>query len=225
MAYFINLEVFLRRKLKTYFAVSDIKSLRNKKFVIVSNNCFGGQAYQWLKLSYNTPFVGMFLYGPCYIKLLQNFDHYMLQDLKFVSETKYPDRPKTYPVALLDDIELHFSHYKTEEEAQEKWYRRRARLLSESNKDNFFFVICDRERVDAKIIEKFHQLEFKNKLSFAVFDIEGLSKTQHVNVFKKFNRHKRRTPNGKKMFKISFLYIDFVKWLNTNTVKRTRFKG
>ena len=41
--------------------------------------------------------------------------------LKFVKESKYiKDFDNAYPLALLDDIELHFLHYADEEEANSK---------------------------------------------------------------------------------------------------------
>ena len=202
----------------------EISNLQNKDFVVVSNNCFGGQAYQWLKLPYNTPFIGLFVHGPCYLKLLQDFDFYLKQDLCFVTKSEYKDAVQAYPIALLHDIELHFLHYKTQQEVIDKWYRRLERLKEQTNYDNFFFQISDQDLVDQNIIEAFHKLDFKNKLSFAAFDIEGLNNKQHVNVYKQYDQHKLCTPNGKKLFKISFLYIDFVKWVNTKTISRTRFK-
>ena len=53
----------------------------------------------------------------------------MAQELKFGAVSKYKDRAKTYPLGLLDDIEIHFTHYKSEEEAHEKWERRTASML------------------------------------------------------------------------------------------------
>lgn len=45
-------EVFIRRKIvqygKKYYTYQDQKRLHNHQFVIISNNCFGGQVYQWL---------------------------------------------------------------------------------------------------------------------------------------------------------------------------------
>ena len=98
-----SLEVYVRRKLRKqfkFFEKKDRAALRNKDFVIISNNCWGGQVYQWYQLPYNTPFVGMFIYGPCYIKLLKNFDHYMAQELKFGAVSIYKDRAKTYPLGI-----------------------------------------------------------------------------------------------------------------------------
>ena len=83
--FYIYLEVFVKRKLRGSFSEKQIAKLQNKNFVIISNNCFGGQAYRSLQLPYNTPFVGLFLYGPCYLKLLQNFGFYLNQDLIQIS--------------------------------------------------------------------------------------------------------------------------------------------
>lgn len=221
---YVCLEVFIKRKTRKYFLDNEISKLQKKDFVIISNNCFGGEAYQMLKLPYNNPFVGMFLYGPCYIKLLQNFDFYLQQNLVFINKSVYKDTVQSYPIALLHDVELHFLHYKSQDEVLDKWNRRLERLKKRINKVDFFFQISDQDLIDRDIIIAFHKLDFKNKLSFAAFDIEGLTIEQHVNVYKNFNRYKKSTPNGKRLFEISFLYIDFVKWLNTKKITRTRFK-
>ena len=41
---------------------------------IISNNCWGGFVYQKFNLQYRTPFVGLFIFAPDYIELLENFD-------------------------------------------------------------------------------------------------------------------------------------------------------
>lgn len=221
---FLLMEIFLRRKIWFYSIKKEIEVLKDETFVIISNNCYSGQVYQTFNLPYNSPFAGMFLYGPCYLKLLQNLEHYLQQPLKFIEYSSYPDRPKTYPVAMLDDIELHFSHYTTEEEAAEKWYRRTQRLLEVKDKDRYFFVISDRERVDADLIREFHQLPFAHKLSFSAQAVEGLTAQQNIQVFKCFHRNRNRVLNGKKMFKISFMYFDITQWITRGIVKRTRFR-
>lgn len=221
---FLLLEIFLRRKLRPLFIKKNQNALRGQPLVIISNNCYSGQVYQTYNLPYFSPFAGMFLYGPCYLKLLKNLDHYLQQPLNFVENSQYPDRPTTYPLALLDDIELHFSHYTIEEEAAEKWYRRTQRLLEVKDKDRYFFVISDRERVDADLIREFHQLPFAHKLSFSAQAVEGLTPQQNIHVFKRFYRHRQRVFNGKKMLKVSFLYFEIKQWITQGEVKRTRFK-
>ncbi len=222
-------EIFIRRKIRQYFDFyfykKDIKNLKKNDFVIVSKNCWGGQLYQWFKLPYNTPFVGLFLCGPCYIKLLKNFEYYLDQELTFVDKTKYEVNIKeTYPIAMLDDIEIHFQHYKDKTEAVEKWKRRVGRLKRHMDYDQFYFTICDRRGATEKIIKEFHELPFKNKISFGKHKIKGLTPNQHI-VVNNPVKNSTAIQNGKKLFKLTFLYLDLVTWLNTGIVKRTRFKA
>ena len=88
---------------------------RKNNFVVVSNNCWGAEIYKRLDLEYNTPFVGLFFYGPDYIKLLENFDYYMNKELSFVNESKWSKKTILFPIGKLDDIEIHFMHYKNED--------------------------------------------------------------------------------------------------------------
>lgn len=213
---FRKIKVFIKRKFRKlfegYYSKRDITYLNNKNFVIISNNCWGGSLYQWYKRPYNSPFVGLFLYGPCYLKLLSNFEYYMSLELKFIKNSMYPDRLKTYPIALLDDVEVHFTHYKTEDEAKAKWHIRTERMLKESDINNYFFKICDRERVTKDLILKFHKLPFKNKLSFSLENYTELLNAKHIKVQEK-DKNKECVPNGKKLFKLTFLYFDLNKWL------------
>ncbi|GAA4306389.1 DUF1919 domain-containing protein [Aestuariibaculum suncheonense] len=211
--------VFIKRKFREKFKSvinkRDIALLKDKNFVIISNNCWGGTAYQWYERPYNSPFVGLFLYGPCYLKLLNNFEYYMTQELEFVSSSFYPDRELTYPLAKLDDVEIHFTHYETEEEAKEKWKRRTERMLQETNLDNYYFKICDRERTTKEHLLEFHQLPFKNKLSFSIKDHKELRGKRHIKVLESHKKNKKYVPNGKKMFKLTFLYFNLNNWLLT----------
>jgi len=209
-------KVFLRRKFrqnfKEQFSKKDIALLKDKNFVIISNNCWGGSVYQWYKRPYNSPFIGLFLYGPCYLKLLSNFEHYMQQKLQFVSTSEYPDRAVSYPIAKLDDIEVHFTHYKTEAEVNTKWERRTARMLEETNIDNYYFKICDRERVSKEHLLEFHKLPYKNKISFGINEIDTLKAENHIKVHESHKNNKKFVPNGKKMFKLTFMYFNMNKW-------------
>lgn len=222
-------EIFVKRKVRQYFnayhSKKDRTSLVKEDFVIVSKNCWGGQFYKWMDKPYNTPFVGLFLCGPCYIKLLNNFDFYLKQELKFVEKSKYKTNiKKEYPIALLDDIEIHFQHYENKEEAIEKWNRRKERLLGYKNRDNFYFTICDRRGATDEIIKEFHSLPYKNKVSFGLNKIDGLTATQHIKVYDNPNGKLTEVHNGKKLFKLTFLYFDLINWINTGAIKRTRFK-
>ncbi|MDO7171509.1 DUF1919 domain-containing protein [Mariniflexile sp. AS56] len=209
--------VFVSRKFrqlfKDYYKKKDIALLGDKNFVIVSNNCWGGSLYQWYNRPYNTPFVGLFICGDCFVKLLSNFEHYMSQDLQFIKETKYPLKNVTYPIGLLDDIEIHFQHYLSEDEAKIKWKRRTERMLEETNFDNYFFKISDKEQVTKNNIVEFHKLPFRNKISFSLNRCEEIPDAYHIKVEESHKNNKFCVPNGKKLFKITYLYLNLNSWL------------
>src|SRR5690242_17800928 len=94
-------------------------------WAIVSNNCWGSNLYQERQLQYNAPFVGLWLFPADYLRLLQNFRECVIRPLDFY---RGPDRPGDYPVGMLGDVQVNFMHYKTEQDAREKWERRVARL-------------------------------------------------------------------------------------------------
>lgn len=214
---FRKLTVFIRRKYRVYFkkkhSKHDIELLKDKKFVIVCDNCWAGSVYQWLQRPYNSPFISIGFYGDCYIKLLSNFDHYMSLPLKFITESKYKNREITYPLAMLGDIELHFTHYKTEKDAHTKWIRRTARMLEETNRDNYIFMMSDAWYATVQNFKDFGALPLKNKLSFSIHKFEPLNLKNHYQIVEIDKKFKDRVPNGVKLFKINFIYMDLYKWM------------
>lgn len=203
----------IRKRLKPVLAKRDIEKLSGKNFVVIADNCWGGQVYKWFDRPYNTPFVGLFLYGPCYIKLLKDFMYYMNAELRFIEKSKYPNRPKTYPIALLDDIEIHFTHYKTEAEAKTKWNKRTARMLKEKNMNNYYFKMCDRELTAPEYFREFHDLPYKNKVSFALKGYPFLKDKNHIVVAESHKDNNRFVPDGKRMYKLTFNYFNVADWL------------
>ncbi len=186
---------------------------KKNNFVVVSNNCWGAEIYKRLDLEYNTPFVGLFFYGPDYIKLLENFDYYMNKELSFVNESKWSKKTILFPIGKLDDIEIHFMHYKNEEEAFSKWSRRVERMKKNNDLDNFFFKICDRDLTDDDIISRFHKLPFKNKVSFGVGSNNNMN---HIQI--KEGNSAQFVPDGVELYKCSFKYFDIFKWINTGKI-------
>lgn len=169
------------------------RRLTNPNFTIISNNCWGHEVYNYLRLPYDTPFVGLYLYAPCYIKLLENFHSTIASELRFKEVSKYGkrvDESYQYPIGVLgDDIEIQFLHYKSKEEAYDKWNRRLERMHLEENQ--LFFKFDDRDRCTQDLLLKFHQLPYKNKISFSKakllhyennFELTG--KAGHVSLIK-----------------------------------------
>lgn len=161
----------VKQLLKSTHRQIKLSILKKKKISIIANNCWGGFAYQELKLRYETPFVGLFIFAPDYIKLLSNFKTSIEQELQFIKaeNSKYKDQLilwktfNTYPIGILNhDIEIHFLHYKGEKEAKEQWDKRKKRI----NFKKLVFKFCDRDHCTPELIEKFDNLPFKNKICF-----------------------------------------------------------
>ncbi len=217
---FRKIYVFLRRKyrvlFKKKFIKKDIELLKDKNFVIVSDNCWAGSVYQWLERPYNSPFISAGFYGDCYIKLLSNFDYYMGLPLNFVKESKYKYRKINYPLGKLDDVEIHFTHNKTVEEAKSKWERRTARMLKEKNKNNYIFKMCDAWYATEQNFKDFNDLPLKNKISFSIHEFEELNLNNHYYILEKDKKDKDRVPNGVKLFKITFIYLNLYNWMKNS---------
>ena len=160
------------------------KSLK-KQFCIVTNNCYGTKYYHKNKLQYNTPFIGLFLYSECYIKLLENFNHYIHTKPRPCLKSKYGD--KKYPVMKIKDIEVHCIHDKNVKESIEKWERRKKRMLPLSK---CHIKMCDHDKYVDEYGKRFIKLRFKKKKLF-------LSKKNYFNdkcVVK--TKYKNRCPDG-----------------------------
>lgn len=196
----------------------DRRIYKNKEFVIICDNCWGGEIYQRLGLQYNTPFIGLFIFGEDYLKLLENLDHYLNQKLTFSKESKWINHALKYPIGLLDDIEIHFMHYIDEDSAQSNWTRRLERMNRVKDKDNYFFKICDRDLTNTDMILRFHKLPYKNKISFG---INELSPKNHFHI--KENDKHQTVPDGSKLYRYSFNYIDLLEWVTSGKITKNLY--
>lgn len=137
--------------------------IKNTDFTIISNNCWGGYVYQMLGIEYKTPFVGLFLYANDYYKVVSNLKYYMNHELQFKDKLIYfGPGDYYYPVGLLKDVEIHFLHYKSKDEALEKWNRRKQRI----NYNNVYFKFDNRDGATEELLQKIDKLSFRNKIIF-----------------------------------------------------------
>lgn len=75
---------------------------------------------------------------------------------------------KEYPIGLIaNDIEIHFIHYKDEDEAYAKWSRRVKRI----NWDNLIVKFCDRDQCTEDLIRRFDKLPYSHKVCFTAKSI------------------------------------------------------
>lgn len=143
------------------------RSIKSRDFTIISNNCWAGRVYQYLDMPYLSPTAGLYFFAPDYIKFVSDLKHYLDTPLKFIKaeESKYFEELKTRnqlgkPIGILDDVEIVFLHYKSKEEALEKWNRRKERV----NFDNIILKFSWMNLCEEEHLEKFDDLPFENKI-------------------------------------------------------------
>lgn len=143
----------------------------NKDVCILCNNCSAGFIYQHFGLTYNTPTVGLFFTTEDFVKLCKNPKHYFSLEIEFIDPNnsknynilKDTNKFSKYPVGKIDDIEIYFMHYASNEEAAEKWYRRIKRISYE----NMFFLLTENEFATEELIKDFCEISPKRAICLA----------------------------------------------------------
>ena len=84
---------------------------QNNDFTLITNNCIAGLLYHDLNLEFKSPIINMYILANDYIRLLNDFDFYLENEL-----LELKDIDKTYPIGTIgfDEkmITLHFLHFK-----------------------------------------------------------------------------------------------------------------
>ena len=164
----INLKFFIKpyyRKLKSLLKFSRRRGLYCEDFSIISNNCCGGYVYQYYGITYNTPTEGLYFITKDYIKLIERPEFYFNHDVLLIDpqESKLAQRGKdiTYPVGIIDDIEVYFMHYPDPSEALKKWKRRSSRI----NFKKVFYLLTETELMNDDDLSSFVELMSSKQLN------------------------------------------------------------
>lgn len=149
------------------------RKIHKVPFTIISNNCWGGHVYRYFAQPYDSPTVGLFFYSDEYIRFLSNIKKYIGEELKFIpieSSRYYDDLQKKNllhcPIGLLADVEIVFMHYKTQEEAKEKWTRRASRI----HWNNLIIKMTQQNLCTEHHMKVFDKLPYKKKIIFTSDD-------------------------------------------------------
>ena len=203
-----NKRVDIREKLNPKFAPARRRKLKDPKFTIISNNCWGGHVYRYFGVEYLTPTVGLYFFASDYTRFVSNLEYYMGLDLKFidVNESKHKDmlikrKQQNCPLGILDDVEIVFLHYKTQEEAYSKWNRRKKRM----NWNHLVFKNSEMNQCTMEDLKAFDALPAEPKLCFVSQDY-GVKSQVVV---------KSKTPGNVPDDTTEFRsYVDLVKFIN-----------
>lgn len=123
------------------------ESVHAEGVTIISQNCIGGVFYHDMGMQFLSPTINTFIPEPGFVKLSLNLRYYMEQELVMRWEEEYP-------VGMLDDVEVHFMHYATCQEAKSAWERRKQRI----NYDKILILATDRDGFDDAVYAQWKQL-------------------------------------------------------------------
>ncbi len=182
---------------------------QNRAFTMVANDCWGAEVYKDFGLPFDSPFIGLFVPGPCFINLVENFERIVTSKLRFMTDSKYPKNPDypddhRYPIgSLQDDVEIHFLHYKSADDASEKWNRRVKRI----HWDRLFFKISadGRFAFTDDELRRFDALATPRKLILTSRDLPDIKCAITTPDF---------LVDGKMMYERTHKYVDMPDWLN-----------
>ena len=175
---------------------------------IISNNCIAGVIYHDLGLQFKSPTINLFFPdAKDFLKYVNNLKYYNSHDLIEVIDNY------SYPVGKIEDIEIHFLHYKTFLDAKNNWEKRKKRI----NYDNLMVIMTDQDGGGTRdAIEQFSKVSYPkiyltNKhldYSWSIY-IPGFDGQDCLGNTIEYMRF------GKRYYE-QFDYVDFINKMNKN---------
>jgi uncharacterized protein (DUF1919 family) len=197
------------KKAKKIFDVFKYRKLKGlEPFTLISNNCIAGFLYQDFNIKYYSPTIGLQFSQEDFVKLCSNFWYHInckieeSENKKQEIFTSLGGGEIDFPVGKIDDIIIYFQHYKTFENAKEKWDERKLRI----NKDKLFFIFIVYNNTPIETIKKFESLPFKNKLIITndINYISSISFALHNGKNPWYDKINRKTSSKKYYEKYNF---------------------
>lgn len=144
-----------------------MKRLNNHDFSIISNSCIGGVISNSVKERFNSPTVNLIIWPDEFINFCNHLEEYSRCPLERMATNKSQEPNVSYPLGIirgatygLSDIVVRFVHYKSFDEAKQKWEERYKRI----NYENLFIIMEHGMNASDRIMDKFEQLPYLNKV-------------------------------------------------------------
>lgn len=102
------------------------RKIKDKDITLIANNCFGAQVLHDMNMKFNSPCVNLAFDLKDYVEFLSDLRLYLTLDIEELKDDKV-----TYPKGRFvgTDTIVKFMHYESFEEAVNKWYQRRGRII------------------------------------------------------------------------------------------------
>lgn len=177
-------------------------------FTLLTSDCMGGLIYHTLGREFLSPTINLSIKDPDFIKLVSDLPYYFEQEFRFIASS-------TYPIGCLGEggksIEVRFEHYKTPQEAVEKWNARKQRIT-----ENVYVIMADKGLSDEDI-QRFRELDkhlrIKRKIMFTWIPEHADGK--EIFCIKRYGRE--RIKNYSKLRKDGFRdyekFFDYIAWI------------
>lgn len=185
--------------------------LKNKDFTLIASNCCAGVIYHLLGHRFDSPTINIWMNKKDFCRFASDLPFYMRQDLHF-----YKKEGRNCPCAYIgeDDraVPIDFVHYKSEQEAKEKWEERKRRI----HWDNLFIITCDGNQSSEEDFSLLDRAICKRKIVFTSQDHPEIKDSFVLYTMKRYSTAARmqliRHPlTGKRSWQREF---DYVAWLN-----------
>ena len=185
--------------------------LKNTDFTIISSNCGGMLIYYDMELPYLTPTVNLSIEMNDFVRMAENLEWYMGQELVEVKGES------SCPVGMLGDVRIQLVHYESFDEGFRKWEERKRRI----NWDNLFIIGTDRDGCTYETIRRFEQLPYKNRVIFTHVRYPEFSSAYHIKGFEDRNELGVITFYKKQFLKRRYLDdFDYVGFLNGGGIRK-----
>ena len=185
--------------------------LKNRQPTIIASNCIGTFIYYDMKLRFNSPTINLSFDMNDYVRFLENLPWYLEQEVVPCEDNRFD-----YPCGMVEDVQIRFNHYKTFEEAADKWNERKQRI----DWDNLFIIGIDGDDCTYESLRQFNALPYPNKVVFTHKPYPEFSSAYYLPGFEDMGGIGRTTD-----FKDQFLIrrymdqFDYISFLNGKGLK------
>ena len=198
-----------KHKYNKYVEKIRARSSSLPEFTLLTSDCMAGLIYHTMGRQFLSPTINMSINDSDFLKLLTDFDYYFSHDIEFIESPHYP-------IGYIgnDDkrIKINFEHYKTKEEASEKWYSRKKRIV-----DNMFVVLADQNLTDEQFLV-FQNLEDYLPVKRKVMFTWNKERANNKDIFFVKTYGRDEIKNWSKIridgYRDYELFFDYVAWLN-----------
>lgn len=142
------------QSLKNERTVKAVRSrLKNTDMSIIAQNCIGGVFAHDMNLQFCSPTVNLYIPAADFVRFVNGLEYYLAAELEL-------HQGEQYPVGRIDDVELHFVHYETCEQAKESWERRKKRV----DLNRVLVLSTDRDGFNTAVFEQWKTIRYPKLL-------------------------------------------------------------